>query len=252
MQIPDPGPVHPHGSHALPTRARSIWWRVLDWVIGAVAMLLILLLAGWWFWTSITRPLDDPMVGPPTSTSRPAPPPAVVNPPSDLEPDEVWLGDIALSAGSVFAAGTPLLNVVGTGVDVTSGPNGLVAGYLDLTATVPFEVVAAQIAPGARVSAAGGGEVRVDTHMEILGRRLPVGATGTVDVVGGKLVMVPTFIDIGVPDFISNLLTDVIRRFVTFEHEIEGLPDGVVLRTVKVVDDGFRANLTGENVKLVQ
>ncbi|MDO5677319.1 MAG: LmeA family phospholipid-binding protein [Propionibacteriaceae bacterium] len=254
MQFPEQAPPQPHGSHALPAPRRSIRWRVLDWVIGAVAMLLILLLAGWWYWTSITEPVDDPRAPLPSVVATPTPGGPITEgaPPSDLADDEVWLGDIALSASRVFAAGTPLLDVVGSGTDVTSGRKGLVAKHLELTATVPFHVVAAQLAPGTTVSAADGGEVRVDTFVEVLGRKLAVGATGTVDVVRGKLVMVPTSIDLGIPKFITDFLGDSLLRLVTIEHEIEGLPDGVILRTVNVVDKGFRAHLTGDNVKLVQ
>lgn len=48
------------------------------------------------------------------------------------------------------------------------------------------------------------------------------------------------------PDAIAS----VVRRSVTIEHEIEGLPEGLVLQDVTVQDDGFRANLRGEDVKL--
>jgi hypothetical protein len=38
---------------------------------------------------------------------------------------------------------------------------------------------------------------------------------------------------------------------VTFEHEIDGLPDGLALRDVVVRDDGFRASLEGADVRLL-
>ncbi|GAA4892017.1 hypothetical protein GCM10025789_06210 [Tessaracoccus lubricantis] len=252
-----PVPEQPHGSHAYPPPqwgSRRLLGRVLDWVIGAVAMLLVLLLVLLLLWLSITQgtgSADAPAPGV-TSPSPSGGPAMAPTPPSDLGEDEVWLGDISLNSSSVFAAGTPLEDVVGTGTDVTSGPDGLVARHLELTATVPFHVVAAQVGPGTTVGAAGGGEARVDTRVEALGRSLPVGATGSVEVVGGKLVMVPTSIDIGAPQFISDLLGDVVRELVTFEYAIEGLPDGVVLRSVEVVDGGFRAHLTGDDVRLVQ
>lgn len=173
-------------------------------------------------------------------------------PPPNLAEIEVWLGDVSLDASSVIAAGTPLHDVVGTGTDVISGPDGLVARHLDMTATVPFYVVAEQLGPTTTLSAADGGEARVDTWVEVFGRSLPVGATGTVEAAGGKLVMVPTSIDIGGPQYVSDLLGDVVRELIIFEYRIEGLPDGVVLRSVRVVDGGFRANLTGDNVRLVQ
>ncbi|MHA6523364.1 LmeA family phospholipid-binding protein [Tessaracoccus sp. G1721] len=255
MQVPDQGPVHSDGGgYPAPPSRRPPRSRALDWAIGALGMLSIMAVALLLFWLSITRPVDGAAVTPTDtpSASSTAGPVTGATPPPGLAEDEVWLGDISLTAGSVFAAGTPLYDVVGSGTDVTSGPNGLVARHLDLTATVPFHVVAAEIGPNATLSAADGGEVRVDTEVEALGRSLPVGATGTVTVVGGTLVMVPTSIDIGGPRFISDLLGSLVRELITFEHRIEGLPDGVVLRSVEVVDDGFRANLTGDNVRLVQ
>ncbi|GAA3861873.1 hypothetical protein [Tessaracoccus defluvii] len=154
---------------------RRLRGRVLDWVIGALVTLSLLLLALLLFWLSITRPVGSADATPSVGTPMPsaAGPSADATPPSDLAEDEVWLGDISLEAGSIVAAGTPLLDVVGTGTDVTSGPDGLVARHLDLTATVPFHVVAAEIGPDATLSAAGGGEVRVDTRVEALGRSLP-------------------------------------------------------------------------------
>ncbi|WP_221933172.1 LmeA family phospholipid-binding protein [Tessaracoccus rhinocerotis] len=253
MQIPDRGTTRPDGAPAAPSSRRRLRLRALDWALGALGMLGIGFLALLVFWLSITRPVDDTGASP-----SPVPSPSATaggtraTPPPDLADDQVWLGDISLDASSVFAAGTPLHDVVATGTDVTSGPDGLVARHLDLTATVPFEVVAAELGPGSTLSAAEGGEVRVHTRMEAMGRTLSVAATGTVDVVDGKLVLVPTSIDIGGPEFLADLLADAVRELVTFEHRIEGLPDGVILRSVKVLDGGFRANLTGDDVRLVQ
>ena len=141
---------------------------------------------------------------------------------------------------------------MGTGLDVTAGRDGLIAKHLDMTATVPFDVVAAQMGPGTRLSPGGDGKARVDTSVEVLGRKLPVGATGTVDAVDGKLVMVPTALHIEGADFLTNLIGDALRDSIRIEYEIEGMPVGVVLRSVQVLDEGFRANLTGDDVRLVQ
>lgn len=252
MQIPDRGTTRSRGAPAAPSPPPRLRVRALDWALGALGMLGIVLLALLMFWLSITRPVDGA-----EATASPDPSPSATpggthaTPPPDLADDEVWLGDISLDASSVVAAGTPLHDVVAAGTDVTSGPDGLVARHLDLTATVPFEVVAAELGPGSTLSAADGGEVRVHTRMEAMGRTLSVAATGTVDVVDGKLVLVPTSIDIGGPEFVADLLADAVRELVTFEHRIEGLPDGLVLRGVKVLDGGFRANLTGDDVRLV-
>lgn len=246
-------PVHPSGSHAVTAPRRRLRSRALDWAIGAAAMLGIVLLALLLFWLSITQPVDDGAAVPlPTPTASTQAPAIEATAPPGLAEDEVWLGDVSLNASAVVAAGTPLYDVAGTGTGVISGPDGLVARHLDLTATVPFHVVAAQLGPDAHLSAAAGGQAHLVTRVELLGRSLPVGATGTVDVVAGILVIVPTSVDLGLPQFLENTLVEAVRELITIEHRIEGLPDGVVLRSVTVVDGGFRANLTGDNVRLVQ
>jgi hypothetical protein len=73
------------------------------------------------FWLSITRPVGSTDAGVATTAGPSA------SHRLDLAEDEVWLGDISLNAGSVVAAGTPLLDVVGTGTGVTSGPGNVPA-----------------------------------------------------------------------------------------------------------------------------
>lgn len=242
----------PAGGHPLaatePARARrALRLRVIDWAIGAGAMLVLLVLSLVLLWLSITRPAG--------TSAAPTPPPhpvvPSVTPPADLDEDSVWLGDINFEAGSLVAAGTPLLDVVAIGENITSGPDGLIADHLDLTGTVPFDVVAAEIGEGTVVSPAPDGQASVARTVEILGRDLDVEATGTVTVVNGILVMEPTSIDIGGTGFFSDILADMVREFVTIEHEIVGLPDGLVLQNVKVTDDGFRASLEGWDISLV-
>ncbi len=87
--------------------------------------------------------------------------------------------------------------------------------------------------------------------VEALGRELRVIATGTVEVEAGRLVVEPRSIDFGGPDFLSDATAAVVRRLVAIEHDIEGLPEGLVLQDVAVQGDGFRARLLGEDVQLV-
>jgi hypothetical protein len=134
---------------------------------------------------------------------------------------------------------------------VVTSPDGLVAGRLAVDATEPFEVVAHQLGNGAELRSADGGQATVVRTVTVLGRELRVTATGTVEAKGGKLVVEPRSIDLGGPDFLSDATAAVVRTFVTIEHEIEGLPEGLVLQDVAVQGDGFRANLRGEDIKLV-
>lgn len=67
----------------------------------------------------------------------------------------------------------------------------------------------------------------------------------------GVALLEPRPIDIGGPTFLADAIATVVRGLVTIEHEIDGLPEGLVLRDVSVQDDGFRASLEGTDVRLV-
>ncbi|MDO5502080.1 MAG: hypothetical protein Q4G67_02790 [Actinomycetia bacterium] len=244
------------GSTAAPAswdRRRRLRRRALDWALGALAMLLLIALAAGVFWMSITRSSDE--AGPRPTSAPTTPMPTPTNeplPPDDLAEDELWLGDVQLDSGSLVAAGTPLLEVSGWGRDVVSRPSGISAGYVRLVGTVPFPVVEAEMGPDTVLEPAPANEVRVIRTVELLGRYLDLSATGTVEAVDGRLVMVPTSVDVDGGGFLSDVLTALAQTFVTIEHEIEGLPEGLVLQHVQVVDDGFRATLEGTDVSLTE
>ncbi|WP_104167810.1 LmeA family phospholipid-binding protein [Arthrobacter sp. SX1312] len=228
-----------------------MWTRVRDWLIGALGMLVVLGVAVGVLWWAASSPAGAGGGAPAVADSGPPPreePQA--EPPSGLGEDEVWLADLELDAGTVVAAGSTLRDVRAVGQGVVTGPTGLVAERLTVDATVPFDAVAAELGGGAVVRPADDGQVTVVRTVQALGRDLPVTATGTVDVEDGRLVMEPRSIDLGGPGFLSDGIAAIVRRFVTIEHEIEGLPEGLVLRDVAVQGDGFRANLTGEGVAL--
>ncbi|WP_447925995.1 LmeA family phospholipid-binding protein [Georgenia muralis] len=160
------------------------------------------------------------------------------------------MSDLTLDAGAVTAAGSTFLDVTAVGRDVVTSDERIVAARLTLEATVPFDVVAAELGEGTTVREADGGQASVVRTVEVLGRELPVVATGTVEVEDGRLVVEPLSIDVGGPSFLSGALAALVRELVTIEHELEGLPEGLVLRDVTVQDDGFRALLRGEDVEL--
>lgn len=226
------------------------WTRAKDWLIGAIGMLLVLGVAAavlWWVVSDPAAGEAGPVPSPTQGTERM---PGAV-PPADLREDEVWLADLSLDAGTVVAAGSTLRDVRVVGQDVITGPDGPVASRLAVDATVPFEVVAGELGNGTEVRAADGGQAMVLRTIEALGRELRVIATGTVEVEAGRLVVEPRSIDFGGPDFLSDATAAVVRGLVTIEHDIEGLPEGLVLQDVAVHDDGFRASLRGEDVMLV-
>jgi hypothetical protein len=224
--------------------------RVKDWLIGAAGMLLVLGVMAVILWWSVSAPAGGGEAGPVPSPTAGAGSPPSAQPPADLREDEVWLADVALDAGTLVSGTSTLRDVRAVGQDVITSPDGLVAGRLTVDATVPFEVVASKLGDGTVVSSADGGQAKVVRTVTVLGREVRVTATGTVEVKAGKLVVEPRSIDVGGPDFLSDATAAVVRRFVTIEQNIDGLPDGLVLQDVAVQGDGFRAKLRGEDVKL--
>ena len=221
---------------------------MLDWFIGAGVMLLVLVLAVLVLAAVISEPAGSGAAsGPPPSVGVPAP---GTVPPDDLVEGEIWLGDLTLESENLAVPDARLLDVRATGREVRTGPDGLHAGFLELEGTVPFEVVEQQVGEGMQISAGEGRLAEVRRTVELGGRDYRVVATGSVDVVEGRLVIEPRTVDLGAGEFVSTLLGSLVREFVTIEHELEGVPEGLDLREVVVQDDGFRARLSGDDVSL--
>lgn len=225
--------------------------RVKDWLIGAVATLVALLLALGVLWWTVTDPVGGSGAGQSGRAPEERAPTSDRRPPADLGADEVWLADLRLRAGQVVAPGAALRDVRARGRDVVTGPDGLVAARVVVDVTVPFHVVAAELGPDTVVRRAEGGQAQVLRTLEVLGRELRVAATGTVEVRGGRLVVEPRSLDLGGPPLLSEAVAAVVRRLVTVTHDIEGLPPGLVLERVVVRKDGFRAHLRGRDVRLL-
>jgi hypothetical protein len=222
--------------------------RLRDGLLGAAVAVLVLVLAVWIFLWAISDPVGGAAAAPTPSPSRSQGP---AEPPTELDAGEMWLDDLVLDAGTVALPDSTLRDVSAAAQDVRTGPDGLVATSMDVDATVPFEVVADQIGPDAVVRSGEGGEAVVERTVEVGGRSFHVVASGSVEVVDGRLVVEPTTIDVGGPSFLAGLIGTVVRGLVTIEHEVEGLPEGLVLEEVVVQDDGFRATLRGDDVRIV-
>jgi hypothetical protein len=226
------------------------WARVKDWLIGATGMVLVLVVTvailGW----AVSSPAGESEVGPAPSPTAGADGVPAGKPPTDPRKGEVWLADVVLEVGTVVTADSTLRDVRAVGQHVATRPEGLVAARVTVDATVPFEVVADELGGGSEVRAAEGDQATVVRTVEALGRELRVVATGTVEVESGRLVVEPTSIDIGGPDFLADALAAAVRSLVTIEHDVDGLPDGLTLHKVAVRPDGFRVRLRGEDLRL--
>lgn len=225
--------------------------RLRDLVLGAVGMLLVLLVIAALLWWVITDPVEEGDARAGSSPAADAGRPPDTEAPADLREDEAWFAELSLDAGTLITDGSLLRDVRAMGQDVVTSPDAVLAERLTVEATVPFAVVADEMGGETVVGAGTGGEAMVMRTVEVLGRELRATATGAVNVEDGRLVVVPSSVDVGGPDFVSDALGDVVRQLVTIEHEVEGLPEGLVLQDVSVRSDGFRAYLAGEDVQLV-
>lgn len=231
---------------APPTRSRTAD-RLVGAVLGALGVLVLLVVAAVVAFLALSGRADGPASEAPLPAPVPAPP-AAAPPPADLAADETWLGDVTLDAGQLVTAESDLRDVQAVGSDVRTGPGGTRVGSLAVDATVPFAVVAEQLGPGTTLEPADDGEATVRRRVLVLGREVEVAATGTVEAVGGRLVVEPRTIDVGGTTFLSEALGTAARELVVIEQEVEGLPEGLVLREVTVTDGGFRARLDGRDV----
>lgn len=171
-------------------------------------------------------------------------------PPRDLRAGETWLETVELDSRSVLTPDGPFRDVRATGSDVRMSEQGLRAGTLRLDATLPFDAAARQIGQGVQLYAAGAGRAGVRRTASFLGRTVVVRATGTVIADRGQLVIEPEAVDLGGPGWLDAGLSAAARRLVTVRHAVQGLPQGMRLTRVSVVDGGFRAHLEGSGVVL--
>ena len=224
--------------------------RAVDWAIGALGMLLLLIVAALVLWWVVSEPATGPD---PESSPTPVPSgTSTTGPPSDLGKNEIWLGNMDVRADMVVLPQSSLINVEASGHGARSGPKGVVIEWLEIQATIPFADVAAEIGDDTRVSPGPDGQARMERALDVMGRQITVVATGTVEVKNGLLVVEPLSIDVGGPDAISKALATLVREFVTIEHPIEGLPQNLILQDVAVQEGGFQANLSGQNVVLAE
>lgn len=217
-----------------------------SFALGFGAAILSLLLAAAVLLLIVSTPVPSSVA--PSSpaeqvTTRPS-----ASPPT-VAPGETWLSDVALRSGDVLTTDGPLRDVTANGTGVRLTADGLRADRLDLVATLPYETAAEQIGDGIELYPAG--ELAgLRRTVEILGRQIPIEATGRVQAVDGRLVIEPETVDLGSSDWIDQLASAAVRTFGTIRHTVTGIPDGMRLDSVQVRQEGFRVELSGTDVSI--
>lgn len=191
--------------------------------------------------------LSVPQDEPPPS----APPVAIPGAPSRLDRGQTWLSEVSLDSASVLTADGPLTDVRATGREVNLTEDGLTAGSLTIDAVLPFASAAEQVGDDVVLYAATSGRAGLRRTVTLLGRDVPVTATGTVRAEDGLLVIEPETVDLGGPDLLNDAVSATVRQLVTVRQQVEGLPQGMRLTRVEVVAGGFRVYLEGSRISLV-
>ena len=217
-----------------------------SFTLGFVAGICTLLLVAVVLLLALSRPAARPAAT--DQPPRPVPTEGS-SAPSTVAPGETWLSDVDLRSTLVTTADGPLRDVTADGSGVRLTSQGLRADRLELVATLPFETAAAQIGDDIELYAAGD-LAGLRRTVEILGRQVPIEATGRVQAVDGQLVIEPETVDLGSFDWIDRVASAAVRSFVTIRHTVTGIPDGLSLDTVEVTPDGFGVELSGSDVSI--
>lgn len=213
-----------------------------QFLAGMVTMLLVIVLALAALLITLGQPGDTVSQAPLGPGVQPS------TAPSDLGPDETWLGDVDLSSSSLVTPAGALRDVQAVGTNVRVTDSGLRVGQVVLDATLPFETAAEQIGSGVELYDAGGGLAGIRRTGSVLGIEMTVSATGRVTAENGNLVIEPQNVETSLPGLIDGAISAAARRLVTIRQSVEGLPEGLRLTDVSVAANGFPATLEGTDV----
>lgn len=152
------------------------------------------------------------------------------------------------SGGAFVSPDGDLRDVSMTAEDVVLDASEVTMGAVVLEGVVPFAAVAQDVGPRTRLEPADDGRVRMIRTVQVLGRDIEVSGTGEVEAVDGKVVVEPSTVDVGGPRWFERALARGGAPLLSTEQQIEGLPPGLSLQEVDVVQGGFAVRLSGEDV----
>lgn len=191
----------------------------------------------------LTLPRDTPL---PAPTTRPSPSSAVPK----LSSGDTWLGDLTLDSSELRTTAGGLTDVHATGTGVLLTAKGLATRTLVIDAVLPFAAAASRVGSGVQLYAAGAGRAGLRRTVTVLGRDLPVTATGTVRAQDGLLVIQPETVDLAGATWLDSAASATVRSLVTVRQRVQGVPAGLDLTSVAVTSAGFMLHLEGNGVLL--
>ena len=119
---------------------------------------------------------------------------------------------------------------------------------IDGTATLAYDLLAAELGSDATVAREGDG-LRITRTVEVLGRTLPVTAAGTVVLEGDQLVVdveEAAGAGVDIPDFLVDRVSDLLD----LRYTVPELPFGLQLTSVTPASDGVRVRVEATDAVL--
>jgi hypothetical protein len=119
---------------------------------------------------------------------------------------------------------------------------------IDGTATLAYDLLAAELGSDATVAQEGDG-LRITRTVEVLGRRLPVTAVGTVTLDGDQLVVdvqEAAGAGVDIPDFLVDRVSDLLD----LRYTVPELPFGLQLTGVDPAPDGVQVRVEATDAVL--
>jgi hypothetical protein len=119
---------------------------------------------------------------------------------------------------------------------------------IDGTATLAYELLAAELGSDATIAPEGDG-LRITRTVEVLGYRLPVTAAGTVALDGDQLVVdveEAAGAGVDIPDFLVDRVSDLLD----LRYTVPELPFGLQLTRVDPAADGVRVRVEATDAVL--
>lgn len=216
-----------------------------SFVIGVTVGILLSLAALITALLLVSTPATGDVAQPPAVAKS-----AVTAPTTNTAVDATHLGESKLTAATLATTAGTLRNVTAQGIGIRVQGSTIHAEAMTVTATVTYDQVADHFGPGTTVRYHSTDQLRVERQVNVLGRLVPVAATGTMTLDEGDLIVTPTEINLGGPQWLDAITTDVVKEFVTSRQPIDGLPPGLKLTKVTATSDGLDVTLAGKNVQL--
>ena len=159
---------------------------------------------------------------------------------------------VRLDATSLTAAQGNASNIRIVARDVTGPSAGRVRiRRLSGPGTVSYaEVVRRVDQPGLTMRDAGGGDVGLRRDVTVLGQRFTATAVGRVQAPGRRLRVTATSIEITDGSTVDDQVGGSPEEVFSFTYRLRDLPEGVVIRSIDPVADGFDVRVAGADVSV--